>query len=208
MVTPDQIQKSYFESSVSRVLSEGHLSKEVIDLVPETLSKTFFDVRNELQIDYLINIRPSNLITDAYHIRRRPPGIISMAHFEPTILDGKVVRGELVLDRHVLMGYSKMIERRGGAKPFTPWKLMSDVAHELRHADQCQRDIAGVLEDLKRPYEAQIGELDANQYTRDYISRVKPRGLFDRLERAWVLHDLKEDVSTITKTRHQLGLSD
>ena len=122
-----------------------------------------------------------------------------MAFFRPTISNGEVESAELVLNKSVLRVYAQKLSRKNNAKPFTPWKLIGDVAHEMKHAGQYAEDIERVMADREKDYWSRKIELEAEQYAKKYISNRKPWGFMDYIERAFVIADLNKRIKLIRR---------
>lgn len=201
----DEIQAQVFEGSIASLLRENGLPDEAINSIPKALSRTFTDVKKDLDIRYPIVIRSSDLLRDHQFLLNQDSNSINFARLVVTFVEGRVARGELVMNERALVAYSKIASWKKG-RVFTPWKLITDIAHELKHGEQYQNDHTRVSKDQKNPYDAQIVEYEANDYALRYIHEVKPRGIMDRIERAFVLLDLKNDLKRNIARRMELGL--
>lgn len=197
----------FFRSSVNSLLvKDDRVKTETAKFITEQLVETFLNTKEELKISYPINFRPSDLLNDAHLIREMRPGMLEYAFFRPNFDgNGKVNFGELVLWQPSLIAFSKTIERQEKT-PLTPWKFIHDVAHEMRHAYQCDQKPNEVVEDKKIPYEAQRMEYDAEDYAFKYLSNQKPQNFQDRVEKFFELHSIREKMKSIKKERKKLGI--
>lgn len=201
----DVANRVFFESSVRSALKEGKVVNELVELIPEKMMHAFNSVTQELGIQFPIRFRLTDIISDQWLIREQSSGKVKAAFFEPKLSGDKITAGEMVIHQPFLLYAARSQERKGG-RQFTPWNLISDVAHEAKHGQQWQNNIDWVRKDMELPYWAQEAEREARVYSLDFLSRQRPWGVWDRVDRAFIALDIRQDIKKIDAERKRLGL--
>jgi hypothetical protein len=185
-----------FGVSTREALLKHNIARETAEFVVACLKNTFVETKNDLNVDIPIRLRSLNILQaeDRAIVKQSGENSFNMAFFIPVFDNNKLVRGELVINDGSLVTYSKSIERRSGNKSSTPWKLIGDLAHEMKHAKQCEDNPDRVREDMeKNPYDSIVIELEAIDYAHNFLKKKKPKDFLDRIGKAFEMIYLDND---------------
>jgi hypothetical protein len=185
-----------FGVATRETLLKHDVTRGTAEFVVASLKNTFVETKNDLNVAIPIRLRSLNILQaeDRAVVEQSGENSFNMAFFIPVFDNNKLVRGELVINDGSLVAYSKSIERRSGNKSSTPWKLIGDLAHEMKHAKQYEDNPDRVREDMeKNPYDSRVVELEAIDYAHNFLKNQKSRDFLDRVSKAFEMINLDND---------------
>lgn len=116
--------------------------------------------------------------------------------YDPENTQVEHVRYEV--DPVILQAYA--LSYKDKTYPFTPWKLVTNVAHELYHARQFEK-FPKRMQFTAEPYEARRTEYGANLFALHWIRDQKARSPRDWMDQQRCLAHIRAKLKSISRER-------
>lgn len=207
--TLDQITDFYIRNSLVTSIKKGETLTPIESFVVDKIAFTYFDLKQKLGISFPIRLRASTEFDVNLYQHQPDDTGHTYAYFLPIFNDegNKVTSGEMVINSAALSAYVFELNRGENRRPFTPWQLLADIHHELKHADQFDKDPVESMRIYKNePYYVSMIEYDAELYAFDSIKKIRPWGISDYIDRHFMLDTIHSHLKQIRDNRKKLNL--
>ena len=199
--------KFYYLQSLSEIFRESSASPQAIEYISNTVYDAYETVREKLQISYPVFLKASNRWQIPLLFDKNEQSL-TLAYFYPDIgTNGEISAGSIILN-HVSLGlYTEYIDKQyTDGNYLTPWQLIIDISHEMRHAYQWDQNLELMKNGDPDPYEASKYEYDANLFAYEHLRHIQPKNLKDRISKYGHIISLRDKLRRIKNNRKKLNL--